>query len=863
MTVEPITVWSLPPDWTDGTLETIEFLSTVAESPSAIEQRRGLRLSPRQYFEYSYILEGPLRTYLDMLTMRASGSPVYVPMWHDVERLPYGHVAGSTALAISVIYTEFMNCDVIMLGGPHDYELVEIQDRADALVTLTGATIFDWPAGTRAVPVKKCRVDQQPATTRRSEVVHVARVKFCSLEPNRTDAENPLNTFGLQYVLEEDPNEVEDLTYTYDRLISTLDNTTGLPTMSDVTGRVLQQFSWWRRGRQEHHRLRGLFYALDGRRVPVWVPTIYRDFEPVTPIYAGDLAINVKRCGFTSLGGPGPQREYILIHARSGTRYYRKILGSTILGDGTTERLFIDAPLGTALQIDEIRRISFLVLCRLDGDSIEFHHHTATRGMTTTVAVFRSAAAKHDIESQFEVAPGDVLTVVCLDGFQWFVHTQSMSTNIRVQRVPRQLDQFGNYYEYYGGSQYNIYNPNGVLLNTYTTTQLWDAIDAHYGFNITGTSRQAGIVMNPLRQGKYVLAYGTTNTSPGNYDKWWALFEPQVDGSLVFIGAVRHRNLTGPPYVNGLNVMDVFDDDTIILIQTYGFVGSSYAVLQAVPTINDFKEGTFEGGAVPGLIHTTMLAPIGNVQNLSRYLFVLVPNNQNAGFGFRLPGNGRDVFYIYVNRHYMDYCASGGSFASIEIRNVIQPVYPLGAMLKIGLGDLSDFAELQATPLSPYYGRTTDTYTIDNDNWRDKDGGTTIPFEEEYTLLSTGEVGGADVFSSQVSTQKRTNGRFWVIFVMTGRDDSAARSVGLTYGMPVYARVRLFDYNPATEVAVQIGVHTCVLRDTGDGPNNSIEAGRHDLYLNAEVIETAETATIVLYGPVYRVSFCQFLIPEA
>ena len=853
-------VWSLYPDWTDGVLETLEFLSTVAESPSAIEQRRGLRLTPRQYFEYSYILQGPLRTYFDMLTMRAGGSPLYVPVWHDVELLPYTHAAGSTVLAINVTYTEFMNCNVVMLGGPHDYELVEILGRADTLVTLTSPTIYEWPKGTRAVPLKKCKLDQPPSTVRRSADVHVARVKFCSIEPNRTDALPPLNTFGVQYILEEDPNEVEDLTYNYERVMSLLDNTTGLPSMSDVTGRVLQQFAWWRRGRAEHHRLRGLFYALDGRRVPVWVPTIYRDFEPVYPLHAGDLAIDLRRCGYTNLGGPGPQREYILIQTLSGNRHYRKITDSVILDDGATERLFLDSAVGEDIPLNRLNRISFLVLSRLDQDTVEFHHHTATRGMTTTTAVFRSAAAKDGIENLFEVPPGTVPASVCLSDFDWYVHTLPSMGGIRVQRVPRQLDVHGHYYEISSNS-YNIYSSNGVLLNNYTSAQLWDAINAHYGFNVVGTNLQGGIFMNPFRQGKYVLAYSVGQTVPGNFDKWWTLLEPQPDGSLVVKGAVRHRNLTGPPYANGIVVMDVFDDDTVILIQDYGYVGSYYAVLQAVPTINDFLSRRYEYGS--GSIENVMLAPIG-AHYLSYYLFTLVTDNQNAGFGFRLPGNGRDVFYIYINRNYMDWCATGTGFMPPEIRNVIQPVYPFGAMLKIGLGDLSDFDALQVmhVPTGIYRGRATDAYTIDNPSWLDEGGATAVPFLDEHTLLSSGAVGGKDVYSSQVSTQLRLNGRFWCVFVMTGRDDSIARGEGGHGAFPVYAKVRLFDYNPATEVAVQVGEHVCVLHDSGDGPGVSVEALRHDLYIIAEVVETTDSATVVLYGPLYRTTFCRFSLVE-
>lgn len=855
MSIEPIPVWSLYPDWKDGTTETWEFLTSVGESAAAIEQRRGLRLTPRQYFEYSYVLQGPERTYFDLLTMRSGGSFCYLPLWHDVELLAVEHTAGMTALGINTTYTEFMNCDAVFIGGTHDYELVEIVGRADAVVTLTSPLINTWPARTRVVPLKKVKLDQQPATTRRSELVNVARVKFCSVENNRSDAENPLNSFGLQYVLEQDPNEVTDLTYNYERMLSSLDNTTGLPTLADVTGRMTQQFAWWLRGRQALHQFRGMMYALDGRRVPIWVPTVYSDFEPVTPIGAGDLAIDVKRCGYTNLGGPGPQREYILIHLQSGTRIYRKITDSVILGDGSTERLFIDAAIGVDVPLNQLRRISFLVLCRLDQDTVELTHHTATRGMTTATLVFRSAAAKDGIENLFEIPPGTVAPPICTSDFNWWTGSPWLG-----QMIPSQLDSFGNYYVFPGGFARSmlIYNGNGALVNEVTDTQLFDAINAWFGSDVVIYNRYNGIYMSPLRQGRYILAHVVTGNEVHVFNKWWVLLEPAADGSLNVVGAVYNQNLTGPPYAGGYRIMDVFSDDTCLTVLCYAYMGSTYATMLMLPSINDFLHNTYGGGAHPCRIPTKTLEPIGNKADLSRNFWALVPSNQNRTFGFRLPGNGRELYYVYVNRFYTEQNLSSAAYACPEIRNVIGPLYPFGFMLKIPLGDIGDF-----DMLPPY--RPTDDYVIDNPSWIDKDGGTTIPFNEEYTYLSDGTTGGKDVFSPLAGVQLRTNGHFWIVFVMTGQYDALNRGVGGSAGsagMPVWARVRLFDFDPTTEIAQQVGDHTCVLREAGDGPSISAGTVANDLYNVPTVIEAPGSATVVLHGILYRTTFCTFFFGE-
>ena len=213
------------------------------------------------------------------------------------------------------------------------------------------------------------------------------------------------------------------------------------------------------------------------------------------------------------------------------------------------------------------------------------------------------------------------------------------------------------------------------------------------------------------------------------------------------------------------------------------------------------------------------------------------------------------MYYVYVNRFYTERNLTNPAYACPEIRNVIGPVYSNGFMLKIPLGDIGDFDALPAF-------QPTGDYVIDNPSWIDQDGGTTIPFSEEYTYLSDGTTGGKDVFSSQAGVQLRANGRFWVVFVMTGQYDALHRGTSGAAGLPVYARVRLFDYDPATEIARQVGDHTCVLRESGDGPGTSAGNLQNDLYLVPTVVELPGRATITLYGILYRTTFCTFYFEE-
>lgn len=855
MTIENLAVWSLYPDWADGIKESLEFLTTVAESPFALEQRRGLRLSPRQSFEYSYVLKGPDRTHFDLLTMRSSGSPIWLPLWHEVELLKDATARGDTVLHVDTIDTEIRQVRYLFIGGNNDFELAEITAWEDTSITVSTGLANSWPKGTRIVPIKKCRVDQQPSTTRHTELVSTSRVRFISLEKNLTDAASPFNLFGQQYVLEDDPNEVDDLSYNYERVMSVLDNTMGLQYLHDVTERILQQFAWWAKGRAQLRRLRGMFYALDGRRVPVWVPTIYSDFEAVEGIHIHDAAINVKRCGFTELGGPTFNREYILIYARSGERYYRKIVNSVIIGDGSVERLILDTWLDVELTNSQILRISFLVLSRLDQDSIEFQHHTATRGMTTAVAVFRSASGYPGIENTIEIPP-TIPPVQCLSEFNWFVRTPDIPVGTMSGAWPDRLDRYGNQYIMDGLQQkVEIYNTDGVLLNTVTPVQLGDAINGwHSGaFHYPPATAYYSIYLCPIRQGQYVIGYVRTASTTYAFDQWWVLMEPAANGSLTVKGAVYNFNLVGPPYSKGLHVFEVPDTTSAIIFQCYFSLGSDNCTLAALPSISDFLAGTYTGGFEGGPIcrvPNTILYPIGNKFDLGNYLYSAQGNNMSRSFGFRLPGNGRQLLYIYFNRSYLDYVAANPSFVPLEIKNVVQPASPLGAMLQIPLGNLS-YSTLSGTIYSSgssYRGRTTEDYSLDNGNWG-------IPFTDEFHYLSDGTSGGHDCYSPQVSTQPRANGHHWVIFVMAGVNDYSHADAG-----HLVAKIRVFDYNPLTEAATQVFEHICILHTDVDIPTSALFHVQNDYHIIAEIVESDGFGTVVLHAPVYRDTFARFAI---
>lgn len=404
---ENIAIWSIPPDWRSGSTELLTWLTSVSESPFAVEQRMGLRLSPRQSFDFNFTVWRGQRTYFDLLLMRASGSPIYLPVWHEFEKLALTATVGGMALVFPTNFTEFQTCRFAFLQGRsiHDYELVEILDYSSTGIVLAAPLAAEWPQGTRIFPVKKCKIDGAPSADRRGDRAFQIAVRFLSLEPNLTTAQTDVNYFMDHPVIETDPNEGDQLTYTYNRKMTTLDNETGLQDLYDVAPFVSQTYSWYAKGREAQSKLRGFFYLLQGRRIPAWISSVFSDFELVAPIAAADTTMDVRRAGYTDAGGPFVNREFIVFQLESGFRHYRRITSAALIGDGSTERIGFDTGLGVDVVPDDIRRISFLSFCRLDQDSVEFTHHTDR--FATVNAVFRTDPGIEGVENflQIEVDP--------------------------------------------------------------------------------------------------------------------------------------------------------------------------------------------------------------------------------------------------------------------------------------------------------------------------------------------------------------------------------------------------------------------------------------------------------------------------
>src|SRR5690606_30459583 len=122
-------------------------------------------------------------------------------------------------------------------------------------------------------------------------------------------------------------DEADSPTSSYARLAQTVDYGTSIPVVHDLAGVALrgQQSHWKLYGRDQHTWFRSLLYTLDGRRVPIWVPSFASDLRPVAAIAGSSQALSVEWAGYTQFGLGKPNRRDVRIELDDGTVFYRRI----------------------------------------------------------------------------------------------------------------------------------------------------------------------------------------------------------------------------------------------------------------------------------------------------------------------------------------------------------------------------------------------------------------------------------------------------------------------------------------------------------------------------------------------------------
>ncbi|MBS0212303.1 MAG: hypothetical protein JSR26_03865 [Proteobacteria bacterium] len=393
-----VTAWAWPPDWSTSVIERLSWLTSIATSLTGAEQRRACRLSPRATFEFAAIAANTARSALDLALYDAGGRLWALPIWHDVERLSAPLAPGATAIP-SALGRDYHDGGLAMLIGddPLIAEMVEIAhvDPVAGALVLRQPVRGAWPVGTRLYPARTARFAQQPQPARQTDTLWAVQVQFALAESYDATPAPPATTYRGAPVIEAVPEESNPLAYGFERVTQTIDNQTGIPSVTDsaVIGFPLQAYGAVCASRVAANALRGLLYALRGRQQAFWLPTFAADLQLAIATPAVGITLTIARCGYSRHASLRVGRRDLRIDVPGRPPIYRRIVACS--ETGSTEALTLDNAPGVALT-PGVGRISFMALCRLNSDDIEIEHVTDADGLTQCTLPLRGV--RDDLE---------------------------------------------------------------------------------------------------------------------------------------------------------------------------------------------------------------------------------------------------------------------------------------------------------------------------------------------------------------------------------------------------------------------------------------------------------------------------------
>ncbi|SUB36589.1 Uncharacterised protein [Pasteurella multocida] len=376
------------PDWSENIIENLHFLTTVHQSITGAEQRIAKRLSPRRTFEFKVTKEGVNRQIFENM-LYAYGSRIWsMPIFTDCATLLQHVEPGDLEINIKTQGYDFSPGGRVLLMNGKTKEMLEIVGLETEKLILKRPTVNHFDIYTAVYPLRAAVLTDMPTVTRLSDGVSSAQVRLQVHEHNAySDDITHLPTYRNHPVLEPTSEWSEDVTAQYLRLIQTLDNETGLPFYLDTARKAFQitSYRFVLANREEQRKLRQLFYYLRGRQRAIWVATSATDITLKSDI--STKTFDIYFIHYTAILKNQVGRQDIRIECTDGSVHYRRIVTSSVV-DEQTERLSFD---GEELRIkqEEIAKISFLTLSRLESDQVTWTHHTDADGVATVTVSFR------------------------------------------------------------------------------------------------------------------------------------------------------------------------------------------------------------------------------------------------------------------------------------------------------------------------------------------------------------------------------------------------------------------------------------------------------------------------------------------
>ncbi len=365
--------------------EALEWKTQVLESENGDERRIRLRELPRQIFNMRYlIVDDNERSQALNLLFNQAGRTFQIPMFQWRRPLLVDVIAGATVISVDTTDADFRESTasqqnlVILWRGPNDFEIAEV---AVGGITSSTITLFlpldsDHDAFDTIVVPMQAVVPRDPIEWAETpnNVVTISAGWLATEVVDLADLSS-LDTLDGIPILDDLNFMDQTLDQSLRRKYHFFDSESGV--FEILFGRTVPEYATIKGFQPQTDsaawELRKILYGLHGKQQSFWLPTFRNDFQITSGIGAGDTLIEVEDAGYERFVDGAEPWAGIMIEKRDGTRFFRRIIGSTPEVGGV-EEIEIDSPLGVAVAAVDVRRMSLLVRSRFNVDRIEIEH---------------------------------------------------------------------------------------------------------------------------------------------------------------------------------------------------------------------------------------------------------------------------------------------------------------------------------------------------------------------------------------------------------------------------------------------------------------------------------------------------------
>ena len=357
--------------------EELIWLTDILESYNGTEQRVALRSIPRQVFQYIYQMHDKAERQNAINALYGNiGRNFAVPVWTDQKPLLADINAGVFSIPVNTSLADFrIGGTAILWNSYNNFDVVDITGVNSLSLDILRATSLAHSAiDTLVIPMQIVFADDTAQVSRTGNGYHTIDMRWRSSEYKDLATDTGLTLYkSMPVFIDTNFLGSDSREEPFGGNAEFLDTNVGV---FSVIRKSFPKLDFKKRWEPETAAqvwaLRLLIHALRGRQRSFWLPTYRNDFTLTEVIGAADTVLSVERSGYPRYLTLNEPIKHIAIMLKNGTTYYREIINAS--DTGAVDNLTIDANLGSTIQIADVARISYLVRCRLNTDTVRIDH---------------------------------------------------------------------------------------------------------------------------------------------------------------------------------------------------------------------------------------------------------------------------------------------------------------------------------------------------------------------------------------------------------------------------------------------------------------------------------------------------------